>query len=300
MYNFRTNSIFACQADGYKPDRYVANCNVLGYGEYEHGSFWFGLEPSAQIFASSADVIFLGNSRTQFAFSTPAADEWFSSASISFYLLGFLQDENAIFTRELLRKLRPKATVYVINLDGFFNHYESPAAKLLMRDDRARFKYEEKAVWQLAHKAICKRVRQICGRHYVIFRSRKTGAYAYDAEDAARLFRGRTEPVSYDQNFDRSEVVEDLPSASDFLSALPVKHECVILTMVPAVNTQSAFTNDLAMELGMSVVAPQLDGLQTFDGSHLDRASAERWSKAFLQEAGAQIRNCVGKPQGTS
>ena len=138
-------------------------------------------------------------------------------------------------------------------------------------------------------KQFAREFRQICGHHYVIFRSRKTGEYAYDAGDAARLFRGRIEPVSYDQNFDRNEVVEDLPSASDFLSALPIKHECVILTMVPAVNTQSAFTNDLAKELGMSVVAPRLDGLQTFDGSHLDRESAERWSKAFFQAAGAQI-----------
>ena len=158
MYNFRTNSIFACQANGYKPDRYVANCNVPGYGEYEHGGFWFGLEPSALNFAASADVIFLGNSRTQFVFSTAATDDWFSSASISFYLLGFLQDENAFFTKELLRKLRPRATVYVINLDGFFNHYESPAARTVMRDDKARVGYEDKALWQFAHKEICKRV----------------------------------------------------------------------------------------------------------------------------------------------
>jgi hypothetical protein len=296
MYNFRTNSIFACQANGYKPDRYVANCNVPGYGEYEHGGFWFGLEPSALNFAANADVIFLGNSRTQFVFSTVATDDWFSSASISFYLLGFLQDENAFFTKELLRKLRPKATVYVINLDGFFNHYESPAARTVMRDDKARFGYEDKALWQFAHKEICKRVPQLCGHHYAIFRSRKTGAYAYDAADAARIFRGRAEAVSYDQKFDGNEIAEDLPSAVDFLSDLPVKRECVILTMVPAVDTKSAFTDALATELGMSVVAPRLEGLKTFDGSHLDRESAERWSKAFLQASAAQIRRCVGRP----
>jgi hypothetical protein len=46
----------------------------------------------------------------------------------------------------------------------------------------------------------------------------------------------------------------------------------------------------------MSVVAPRLEGLKTFDGSHLDRESAERWSKAFLQASAAQIRRCVGRP----
>jgi hypothetical protein len=293
MYNLRVNSIFSCQANGYKPDRFVANCNAPAYGEYEHGAYWFGLEPSALNFAASADVLFLGNSRLQFAFSTAATDSWFSSASISHYLLGFAQFENAIFTKPLLRKVRPQAAVYVINVDGFFSEYESPAARTLMRDETAGLWYEVKGFWQLAHKTICMRVRLICGHQYVIFRSRKTGAY-YD-EDAPR-FVGLTKPVSYDQKFDRSEIVEELPSAVDFLSGLPVRRECVILTMVPTVDVKNAAANALAIELGMNLIAPRLDGLQTFDGSHLDYESAERWSKAFLQEAAAQIRRCVGKP----
>jgi hypothetical protein len=229
----------------------------------------------------------------QFAFSTAATDNWFSSASISYYLLGFGQFENANFTKPLLRKVQPHAAVYVINLDGFFNEYESPAAGALMQDETAAFWYEVKAFWQLPHKAICTRVRQICGHRFVIFRSRKTGAY-YD-EDAPR-FQGFTSPVSDDQRFDRSEIVKELPSAVDFLSGLPVKRECVILTMVPTVDAKSAAANALAMELGMNLIAPRLDGIQTFDTSHLDHESAERWSKAFLQAAAAQIRQCVGKP----
>ena len=293
IYNFRTFSIFACQANGYEPDRYVANCNASGYGEYEHGAFWFGLEPSALTFVSKANVVFLGNSRTQFAFSTATTDDWFSSASISFYLLGFLEDEDAIFFKELLPKLRLQATVYVINLDGFFNHYESPAAKTVMNDNSARSRYEGKAFWQIFHKAICTRVGRICGDRYVIFRSRRTGTYAYDAKNTARFFPGHPEPVYYDQNFDRSEVAEDLPSAVAFLSNLPVKHECVILTMVPYAGTKSGFVNALAGDLGMTVIAPHLDGLQTFDGSHLIYESAERWSKAFLEASAMQIRRCV-------
>ena len=296
IYNFRTFSILACQANGYEPDRYVANCNASGYGDYEHGAFWFGLEPSALNFASKANVVFLGDSRTQFAFSTATTEDWFSSASISFYLLGFLQNEDALFFKELLPKLRLQADVYVINLDGFFNRYESPAAKTLMGDNTARSKYEGKAFWQLFHKAICTRVRQICGDRYVIFRSRTTGTYAYDAKNTAQFFPGHPEPVYYDQSFDRSEVAEDLPSAVAFLSELPVKRECVILTMVPYAGTKAGFMNALATDLGMTVIAPRLDGLQTFDGTHLIYESAERWSKAFLQASATQIQRCVGRP----
>jgi hypothetical protein len=297
MANIRIDSLFSCQANGYRPDRFVANCNVPGYGEYEHGAFWFGLEPSALNFAANANVLFLGSSRMEWALSTGAVHNWFSSASISYYLLGFAQFENAYFAKPLLRKMQPKAAVYVIDIESFFAQYESPAARTVMREDNAYFWYEVKALWQLPHKAICMRVPQICGHQYVIFRSRETGAY-YD-EDAPRL-AGLSKPVSYDQQFDPSRIRKELPSAIDFLSGLPARRECVILTMVPTVGAKSGAANALAMELGMSLVAPRLDGIQTFDGSHLDSESAERWSEAFLQLVGRQIRQCLGKPLASS
>jgi hypothetical protein len=43
------------------------------------------------------------------------------------------------------------------------------------------------------------------------------------------------------------------------------------------------------------LVAPRLDGLYTTDGYHLDRASADRWSRAFLEAAGPEIRSCLEK-----
>src|SRR5215470_9376009 len=69
-FQLRTRTIFSCQADGYGTDRYIAYCNGAGYADYEHGAFWFDLEPSARDFAKIADVLFLGNSRMQVAFST--------------------------------------------------------------------------------------------------------------------------------------------------------------------------------------------------------------------------------------
>jgi hypothetical protein len=63
--------IFACKASGYPSDRYISYCGATEYGDYEHGAFWFDLEPVAELSAANADVIFLGNSRTQFGFSTP-------------------------------------------------------------------------------------------------------------------------------------------------------------------------------------------------------------------------------------
>jgi hypothetical protein len=53
----------------------------------------------------------------------------------------------------------------------------------------------------------------------------------------------------------------------------------------------------VAKALGLALVAPEPDGLQTFDGSHLDPASAERWSKAFFEAADSQMRKCLSRSQ---
>ena len=53
----------------------------------------------------------------------------------------------------------------------------------------------------------------------------------------------------------------------------------------------------VAKELGIAFVPGAPDGLTTFDGSHLNQSSAERWSSAFFQAAVPQIRSCL---KGTS
>jgi hypothetical protein len=56
----------------------------------------------------------------------------------------------------------------------------------------------------------------------------------------------------------------------------------------------------VANALGLTLVSPDLDGLLTFDGIHLDPPSAERWSKAFFDAAGPQIRKCLSQPYASS
>ena len=74
-------------------------------------------------------MLFLGNSRLQFAFSTSATADWFSAASARYYLLGFSYFENMIFVEPLLRKIRPRAKVYVINVDDFFDRTSFAASE---------------------------------------------------------------------------------------------------------------------------------------------------------------------------
>src|SRR5215467_6154657 len=133
-YKLRTEGIFACLADGYNSDRYLAYCQAAGYADYEHGAFWFGLESPTQDSMANADVLFLGTSRMQIAFSTPATGKWFASDPAKYFLLGFGYSGNVMFEGALMEKFGAHPKVYVINIDQFFDRRESPPVRTVMSD----------------------------------------------------------------------------------------------------------------------------------------------------------------------
>ena len=293
-YQIRTQTIFSCPADGYSADRYLAYCQGTGYADYEHGAFQFDLEPAALAFASNADVLFLGNSRLQIAFSTPATANWFSAVSARYYLMGFLYYENVVFAEELLRTIRPRARVFVINVDDFFGRSESPPVKTIFHDPGARDKYEAKQIWQHIHEPICGTFARLCGTKFVIFRSRETGAY-YARRGS---LHGRLPRFHMIRSSVQNVVDSNIAAAIDFLSHF-AQGKCVILTNVPFVETKIGNANAIAKGIGAKLVTPGfIEGLQTYDGYHLDQPSAERWSEAFFLAAGSEIRSCL-EEQGT-
>ncbi len=293
-YGLRVNGIFSCQAAGYGSDRYAAYCQATSYGDYDHGAFWFGLEPAARGAAAKAEVLFLGNSRMQFGFSTEAMEGWFSSLSAPYYLLGFSHDCNHNFEAPLLRKLNPQADVYVLNFDLFFDQSASRPARAVMQEGGARARYEQKRMWQRLHKPICASLSAICGDEIAFFRSRTTGVWLVTGG------RFESKPVSYDGNVDQALLEAYTAAGREFLSHLPAEPGCVVSTIVPHPETGVGTARATAAALGLDLVAPELDGLNTFDGSHLDRQSAERWSSAFIEAAGPRIRTCLGESRASS
>jgi len=292
VYKFRTENIFACPGgSGYTSDRYLSYCEAANYGDYEHGAFWFKLEPAAVKSAVAAEVLFLGDSRLQFAFSTVATESWFSSNAISYYLLGFVGFENSQFARALLHKLRPNARVYVIAIGDFFESAERPIAVPVLHDGASQTRYEIKGVLQLIHKAMCTKLAKVCGHSLVIYRSRQSGMW-YMPETTK--FRGLERPVSYDEQVEEHSVHDAVAIGQTFLSELPVNRDCVILTVVPTVGTKIRMAEAISKGLDKTLVVPEhVDALSTREGVHLDQISAEHWSEAFFKAAGSAIRKCL-------
>ena len=281
------DSIFACPANGYTGDHYLAYCQAKHYGDYEHGAYWFDLEPQIYESAGRAQVMFMGNSRMQWAFSNGTTQRWFSSAALSYYLLGFSYYETYPFEEQLLRKFAAQARVYVVNLDGFFQPTESEPMQYIVHDEEALSHYRGKRRWQSVHQALCSSLSVLCGHEYAVYRSRETGTW-YPFGGSFQRESVSENPV-VDPNFVRQQV----EAGRAFLSRLAVKPDCVIFTIVPTFKTRRAAAEEIASQLGVSLISPTVDGLYTFDGSHLERASAERWSTEFLRAAGPRIKQCL-------
>jgi hypothetical protein len=288
----RTLGVFACTADGYKVStyEYMAYCNAAGYGEYDHGAFWFNLEPEAVRYAADAAVLFLGSSRTEFAFSTIATDRWFASAGVAHYLLGFTNVENSTFVAPLLARLKPRAKVYVINVDQFFTGIESDVGSEILHDPDVGQRYREKKLWQHVHRSVCSRLRAACGHEFAYFRARENGHWVTRGRN-----RESAAPVADGPIKDQDHWIQYASLAKQFIANLPVDRSCVLLTIVPYPATRRAEAQALAHDLELKLVDPQPPDLRTFDGSHLDEDSAERWSKAFYEIAGPRIKACLGK-----
>ncbi|NIR60783.1 MAG: hypothetical protein GWO02_15385 [Gammaproteobacteria bacterium] len=90
------------------------------------------------------------------------------------------------------------------------------------------------------------------------------------------------------------------PLGEQFIASLPVDRSCVFLTYVWTPYNARATAEVLAVELGGTLVSPQLAGLETFDSSHLEPESAERFAQAFLDKAGPELARCleVEQPPG--
>jgi hypothetical protein len=201
--------------------------------------------------------------------------------------MGFSYGEHVSFAEALLDKMHPKASVYVIDVEDFFDPILTPPAQTVLKDPKAPARYAGKQFWQGVQQRVCKTLPVLCGSKGVTFRSRETGVY--DMEGAPRIIV----PVSFDGEVDHEAVDRDTAVAIDFLKRF-TQDKCVILTLVPTDGTKVGDAQAIAAALGKKLVTPDVpEGLLMMDGHHLDGPSSERWSKAFFEAAGPQIRSCI-------
>src|SRR5262245_59863340 len=93
-----------CQSTGYANDHFLAYCDSQRYADYEHGALFYGLERSAIDSIRRAEVLFIGNSELQAAFSTKAVRDYLNSIIVRVFVSGFGDGDESTFSLAVLPK----------------------------------------------------------------------------------------------------------------------------------------------------------------------------------------------------
>lgn len=290
--------VAVAKCNGRQPteNAYLAYCLDRDYGDFEHEAFYFGLERAAEALAATR-VLFLGNSKMQYAFSRANVAPFFGERDTPFFLMGFGHGEQSRFPGLVLERHPARPALVVINVDPFFTDgITEPAAFPLQHPVAGWIDAVFKSLAQKPRAWACRRWPQMpgCGGVPAMMRSRATGQW-----DVAS-FRPDPDPplpveppAPVDEAAFQAWLERALAIAPAFLARLEAR--CVVFTAVPSAAGDlyaRRLAERLPENLGVRVIAPAVEGLTTIDHVHLDGRSAVAWSDAFLRALDPVGRAC--------
>ena len=196
---------------------FLAYCSAPAFGDYEHAAHFLDLEPNATKHLEKAQVIFLGNSRAEMAFSTVATQDFFRAHPVPYYVLGFGYDEKSEFALKVLRKFRPPIKLLVINTDPFFEPgWLSPAAKGADLSVKAYVAHFTKKIVAPLQQAFCRAMAEWCmPRSMSLYRAEANGMW--NTIDAFQDF-ARGKPGQHELKDISSPALRALANASAFVA----------------------------------------------------------------------------------
>lgn len=298
VFVFKRTDLFpwpgACHPGGYDSDHYMAYCHSTRYGDYEHFALYNNLEPAAVASLKQAQVLFLGNSRTQYAFSTEAVIDYFKTSGVSHYVMGFGQAAMSPIASAMMEKHQLSPAMLVANVDPFFSSDINGTFQRVLDNERGlKGEFSRKQWLQGWQARVCENrehrmFKLVCsGRAETLYRSQNTGHWKTDYYRELKKI-----PVSYtDALMDQQEEVS--AAVERFIQQSGIKRECLVLTVTPRSDTPMAFVKALADKTGLPVILPKLDNLYTIDYSHLHPESAIRWSSVFLKALDPHLERCA-------
>lgn len=297
---FKRGDIFpwigGCHPGGYDDDHYMAYCHTASYGDYEHWAVWHDFEPGVLDALRKAKLLFMGNSASQYAFSTKAVNEFAAQRDIPYYSFGFGMGSGAEVPKRMIKKFGLKPKVLVVNADPFFwAAFNGVNVKMLQDDSSAIWEHDLKKKMQAFQRETCKdsepgwlAKNTLCKTGLeTIYRNRHTGQWM------TKYYRpDKRIPVAETENL-LPQLDTAVAYAKDFSKAVDVPLSCIVISAVPRSSTDNEYLRRLSKATGMPAFIPSMDGLTTEDGFHLSEDSAERWSAELMSQAEDTILKCL-------
>ena len=277
-------------------DYYLA---LRGFGGYhlDHPVLYFGKQDTAQ-HMKSADVLFVGSSRINFALQH-TAKERLGHLGLTHYMLGFGYGEADKFPLTIIRKhdLRPKYVVVNAEVEFFVDRCSTAATEVmrltLFEYRKIIFEEQRSHDFQGHLHSVLPHWSALAFRpcQLELSRCKSDGAWAVPQnypwaptpiEDPGDLWHGVPHPGKL------SDVQK--VAANRFKEEMDKRGVKIIVTHVPYPSGHRRWAELFAKHLNAPLVAPVLDGLETCDDNHLNPRSARRWADAFYTELESVLR----------
>jgi hypothetical protein len=293
-----------CWAGGYKQDAWMAYCNSERFGVYDTEAIWHNTETEAQKAIRNARVLTLSDSHLQNALSLGGASEWFVQRNVPFYMLGVPHNESG-FGERLLERLQPHPDVLILDASPFFTGDVGKFERGIFDDPQAsRDGVIALKGFQQWHERFCGAVPAACGHNFAYFRSRRDGHWIFPPQNDSIWIGWHDVPNDTERfptgTLPNAEYVPLYPTylqhARQMLTQTSTRRDCIVITNVPAMYDLHGLAQYLGDSLGLTVVAPEVSGLSTFDRSHLTPESSVRWTQEFLRELQPVLSRCLRAP----
>jgi len=286
-----------CNPEGYARGDFMTSCAGIKVDRYAFGSIYLGSQKNAVKNAKTADVIVFGNSRTMRSFSTDAIDKYFKSKGLT-YVIFAVEGASYASAQHTVKKLGLRPKIVMTNTEILYSNVVGAAfGDLVYFPNKYKTRFDFFHAAQSFQKWVChgniQKLKDIyCkGRTGAGWRSAVTGRFKWElvAEpEKNKLFSARKE-----QNPPSGRVNTVLPNAREFLGNSNFKNSCHVLYLVNSPSSEPNLQKSLSTEVGALPVYTPFRDLKTYDKSHLDRPTSERWASAFVNDLDPAINKCL-------
>ena len=285
-----------CKTDGYARGDFMTSCGDIKVDRYSYGSIYLGVQKDAVDRARNADVLIFGNSRTARSFSTDTIDQYFKEKNLTYMNLAA---EGTSYRAALLmmESLKIKPKIILVNNEIFYTTKISPAFRELVdypNKYKTRFQFFHAA--QSLHK-------KVCASGHVKLKSfyceGKKGTGWRSGVNGQILKWNLIAPpekqklLSYDPNSRLPSLGRLVGNAENMTKSPALKGSCPILYLVNSPVSSPKLMEQMAEELGVLSAFAPMEGLYSYDGSHLDRPNSEKWARGFIKILDPVIDTCL-------
>jgi hypothetical protein len=268
------------------PDWYVAvDDDLIHWDHYIH---YTGYGPAIANL-KAADVVILGNSRSQYSFDPDEIVAYSAEHGTRIYNMGFGHGESLKFAEVVLNQhdVRPRIIVVMVDVGpSSFSNVMSPFAESIV----------SKGTWGATRyvysNMLARLVQEPMQRVFPYFHASNPRTILY--RSWSHGFWGRQVAAREAPSWDPIETATDFrpadvrrterAEARAFVRRMRARGSAVVFGWVHTPLSPKRSAADLAEAADVPLIAPDIRGLRTFDGTHLDVESARRYTLAFEEQ----------------